>query len=125
MMGCNFYRPLPAGENKYFAAAASKPIDAIFAQAKRLPFVLVTGEHDPNQPQTKANYQAFGKDRFTRLSYIEVPGVGHNMPDATWFEKGLRDLDNFAASAPPTTHPATRPTARPILRRVTPRTAGS
>jgi hypothetical protein len=112
MMGCNFYRLLPAGENKYFQASASRPIDAIFTQAKRLPFVLVAGEHDPNQPQTKANYEAFGKDRFVRLSYIEVPGVGHNMPDAQWFDKGLKDLDNFAAAATPTTRPATRPATR-------------
>jgi predicted esterase len=107
MMGCNFYRPLPAGGNKVFPASAGKPIDALFAQAKRLPFVLVTGERDPNQPQTKANHGAFLRDRFTHVTYIEVPGIGHDMPDAQWLEQGLADLDAAVAAAP-----ATRPTTR-------------
>jgi predicted esterase len=111
MMGCNFYRQLPAGDNKLFPASAGKPIDTLFAQAKRLPFVLVTSERDPNRPQTKANHDAFLKDRFTHVTYIEVPGIGHNMPDAQWLEQGLADLD-AAVAAGPATRPATRPTTR-------------
>jgi len=112
MMGCNFYRPLPAGENKFFQASAAKPIDSLFAQAKRRPIVLVTGERDGNQPQTKANYEAFKKDRFAHVTYIEVPQIGHNMPDPQWLEKALVDLDAAVIAASAATRPTTRPATR-------------
>ena len=112
MMGCNFYRPLPAGGNKFFQAGAARPIDSLFAQAKRRPIVLVTGERDANQPQTKANYEAFKKDRFEHVAYIEVPQIGHNMPDPQWLEKAIVDLDAAVMAASATTRPTTRPTTR-------------
>jgi poly(3-hydroxybutyrate) depolymerase len=109
MMGSNFYRQLPAGEGKAYRATAGRPIEPLFTQAKRLPICLFTGERDPNQPQTKANFEGFKRDRFQHVSYIEVPGVGHNMPGAEWFAKALDDVDAVAAHA---TDPATRPTTR-------------
>ena len=112
MMGCNFYRPLPAGENKFFQAGAARPIDSIFAQAKRRPIVLLTGERDGNQPQTKANYEAFKKDRFAHVTYIEVPQIGHNMPDPQWLEKAVVDLDGAVDAANASTRPTSRPTSR-------------
>jgi dienelactone hydrolase len=93
MMGSNFYRRLPAGDGKLFQAGAAKPIDMVFAKARQRPIVLFTGERDGNQPQTKANYEAMQKDRFAHVSYIEVPGIAHDMPDAQWVEKALSDLD--------------------------------
>jgi len=108
MMGCNFYRNLPAGDGKYFRGGASKPIEPIFAKTKSLPMVLVTGETDANRPQTKANFEAFQKDRFRNVSYIEVPGIGHDMPEAKWFDKALSDLDVAAATTRPSTTPARR-----------------
>jgi predicted esterase len=109
MMGSNFYRQLPAGEGKAYRATAGRPIEPLFTQAKRLPICLFTGERDPNQPQTKANFEGFKRDRFQHVSYIEVPGVGHNMPGAEWFTKALDDVDAVAAHA---TDPTTRPTTR-------------
>ena len=108
MMGSNFYRHLPAGDGKLFQAGASKPIDVLFAKAKQRPIVLFTGERDGNQPQTKANYEAMQKDRFAHVSYIEVPGIAHNMPNAQWVEKALTDLD----AAVVVSAAATKPTAR-------------
>jgi predicted esterase len=112
MMGSNFYRHLPAGDGKLFQAGASKPIDVLFAKAKQRPIVLFTGERDGNQPQTKSNYEAMQKDRFAHVSYIEVPGVGHNMPGADWFEKALTDLDVAVAASAAATRPATKPITR-------------
>jgi predicted esterase len=109
MMGSNFYRQLPAGEGKAYRATAGRPIEPLFAQAKRLPICLFTGERDPNQPQTKANFEGFKHDRFQHVTYIEVPGVGHNMPGAEWFAKALDDVDGVASHA---TDPTTRPTTR-------------
>jgi predicted esterase len=116
MMGSNFYRQLPAGEGKAYRATAGRPIEPYFTHAKRLPICLFTGERDPNQPQTKANFEAFKQDRFQHMTYIEVPGVGHNMPGAEWFEKALNDVDAVATNAAdPTTRPTTRraPTRAP------------
>jgi hypothetical protein len=28
------------------------------------------------------------------MTYIEVPGVGHNMPGAEWFDKALTDVEH-------------------------------
>jgi predicted esterase len=111
MMGVNFYRPLPAGgDNKYFRPGAARPIDPILNQARRVPMVLMTGERDMNQPQTKATFEALQKDRFAQVSYIEVPGIGHDMPAVEWLDKALVTLDAAATAA--TTRPTTAPRRR-------------
>jgi poly(3-hydroxybutyrate) depolymerase len=115
MMGSNFYRPLPAGDGKFFQAGAARPIDRVLVQAKQRPMVLLTGERDGNRAQTKANFEAMQKERFTRVGYVEVPAIGHDMPTAEWVDKALTQLDAAAAEAAadnlkkrPTTVPATR-----------------
>jgi hypothetical protein len=64
-------------------------------------------------------YNGFKRDGFEHITYFQVPGMGHQAPDAEWFEKGLAALDEPIATAPvaggarrPVT-PATRPSARP------------
>ena len=117
MMGCNFYRQLPAGDGKAFRATAAKPIAPLFTLAKKLPLVLVTSERDANQPQTKANFEAFKKDGFRHVSYIEVPGIGHTLPTVDWFENGLAQLDEAAAATAKGAKKPTKPTTRTLPNR--------
>ena len=117
MIGSNMYKQLPSTEQqgKFFAKAFSAPPAQYFTLAKKQSrHVLLTGDTDGNREQTKVNYDAMVKDGFTHATYFQVPGMGHQTPDAEWFEKGVIELDKFLppAAATPST-PTTRPTRAP------------
>jgi hypothetical protein len=61
-----------------------------------LVLVVLTGQNDPNREQTKVNAEAFRKDGFQHLCYIEVPAMGHQPPDGEWFDKGIEALEPAA-----------------------------
>ena len=53
-------------------------------------YVLMTGEHDGNRHQTKTFfYRGYKRAGFRYAHYFEVPGKGHALPDAVWFEKAI------------------------------------
>jgi predicted DNA-binding protein len=83
------------------------PLDQI---KKEVRLVLMDGEGDPQcRPgAARVNCEAFLLDGFERVSYIEVPRLGHRPPDGTWFGKGL-----VALESKPKTPPTTRPTKEP------------
>jgi predicted esterase len=85
-------------------------MDSIKADAR---IVLVKGQNDTQwTPQEgRCDHDALLLDGFTRASYLEVPGLGHNHPNAAWFEKGVAALE-AKPRAPPTTRPTTQP--RPL-----------
>lgn len=57
-------------------------------------WALLAGETDYNMPQMRAHFeQGFERDEFEHAHYLEVPGMGHAMPDKEWFEKALVLLD--------------------------------
>lgn len=57
-------------------------------------WVLLAGEKDFNMPEMRAHYeQGFKPDGFEHAHYLEVPGMGHEYPDAEWFDKALALLD--------------------------------
>jgi hypothetical protein len=100
IIGCNFYRRITVA-----AATATKGTEFYEASFKRPPaklwdlvtkerrHVYLTGDNDPNRLQTELNYKAAKKDGFKHITYIQVPGMGHQSPDAEWFEKGIVALD--------------------------------
>jgi hypothetical protein len=51
-----------------------------------------------NRDQTKATRRAYQAEGFKHTTYLEVPGMGHDLPDAEWFEKALRFLDGQPAT---------------------------
>jgi hypothetical protein len=83
------------------------PLDRIKKDVK---LVLMDGGGDPQcRPGAgKAASEAFLLDGFQRVSFLEVPKLGHRPPDSAWFEKGL-----VALEAKPKTPPATQPTKDP------------
>ena len=112
MIGCDYFRDIPADEpNRFWQRIYRPPPAKLLDRAKRHSrHVLLTGEHDGNRPQTKGNYErGFRKDGFEFVTYLEVPGMGHELPDAEWFEKGIAFLDERPAVAP---RPASQPAAQ-------------
>jgi len=112
IIGCNFYRDLPAADNpgQFWPRSFTLPSGKLETDVKRFRrFVLLTGETDINGPQMKACFEAYKKDGFQNVAFFEVPKMGHDMPNAEWFEKGLLALIEPVAGKKPTTQPATPP----------------
>jgi hypothetical protein len=97
VVGCNYYRnlPLPDQPKKLYPGFWNNPDPKVLDQAKKDGrYVLLTGSNDFNRQNTKVVYdEGYAKDGFAHATYIEVPDMGHSMPPAEWFEKGLEFLD--------------------------------
>jgi hypothetical protein len=96
IIGCDYFREIPTGEpNKIWPRSYVQPSSRLFGFARqRSRHVLLTGDQDMNQPQTKANYElGFKRDGFEHVDYIQVPGMGHRSPPAEWFDKAMQFLD--------------------------------
>jgi len=110
MIGCNFYREMTApntGGKVWHRGYAPPPADILIQAKKNVSHVLLTGQTDGNREQTKVYYElGFKRDGFQRVTYIEVPGMGHQPPNAEWFEKALKAME--APPASPQTRPAKR-----------------
>jgi hypothetical protein len=52
-------------------------------------------------------------DGYRRVTNIDIPGVGHTLPNASWFERAVKALDAPPAKPAPTTAPTTRPDPGP------------
>jgi predicted esterase len=88
------------------------PLDQI---KKEMRLVLIRGEDDTlyTLREGRGQYQGLLLDGFTRATYIEVPRVAHELPNASWFEKGIIALDQSKPKTPPTTSPTTQPNPLP------------
>ena len=110
IVGCNYFREMEAPNTggRVWHRGYAQPKAELFTQAKKnVSHVLLTGETDMNREQTKEYYEkGFKKDGFLHVTYIEVPGMGHQPPNAEWFEKGVMAMEDVksepvaAASAP-------------------------
>jgi hypothetical protein len=92
IIGCNYYREMTApntGGKVWHRGYAPPPADILAQAKKNVSHALLTGETDGNREQIKIYYEQFKKDGFLHVTYIEVPGMGHQPPNAEWFEKGL------------------------------------
>ena len=97
-MGVNFYTELPAADGQRFGLSYLPDDDVLEIAKTKCRFVLVTGEKDFNRINTHAaEVHGFRKEGFTRILCLEVPALGHAMPDASWLEKGLDFLDEGKA----------------------------
>lgn len=99
VVGCNFWKAVPAGDGKkIYPGFWRKPDVKLLKKARTTGrYVLLTGSEDFNRVNTECIYQGYVKDKFAHATYLEVPGMGHAMPDAMWFAKGLKALDETLA----------------------------
>ena len=65
------------------------PPERSLDRAKRQPFVVMTGENDYNREECRLTAEAHERDGFTNLHYIEIEGMGHEMPSPESFARGL------------------------------------
>jgi dienelactone hydrolase len=99
IIGINFYRrvevgPAANGGTEFYPQGLKAPPGKLAqVMKKERRFVLLTGDNDMNQKETKLYAEAMKKDGFRYMTYIQVPGMGHQPPNAEWFEKGIVALD--------------------------------
>lgn len=97
IVGCDFYKrtPVPNDPPKVYIERYAMPIGKILAKAVRdNRYVLLTGTNDFNRDETQSIYEnGFQKEHFAHVTYLEVPDMGHELPPADWFEKGIDALD--------------------------------
>jgi hypothetical protein len=92
-MGVNFYTDVVGYDGKKYGISYL-PDDEVLEIAKKRRYVLFTAEKDFNRPNTlAAAEQGFKKEGFPNVLTLEVPGIGHAMPDGKWLAKGLDFLD--------------------------------
>jgi hypothetical protein len=102
IMGVNFYTDLPSADGKKLFPPQFIPDPEILEIAKRsTAFVLVTGEKDFNRAETRiVSELGFKKEGFNACNFMEIPGVGHVMPEAQWLEQALELLKRRPSDAP-------------------------
>lgn len=96
MIGCEYGRNIPNPKNPGFQFLANFPMPprALLDKARtQNRYVILTGEKDYLHDHCYAVSQAYKADKFSWISFFDVPGMGHTRPDAAWFEKGLLALD--------------------------------
>jgi predicted esterase len=93
-MGVNFFFPTQGKDGTFYEARyIPHPELATLAQNESR-IVLVTGDKDFNQDNTKAIYeQGFQGNGFKNVKLFDIPGQGHGAPAREWLEKALTFLD--------------------------------
>jgi hypothetical protein len=99
MIGTCHYRDVPTGEPGHlWPRGFNVPEPKLLTDSKqRNRHVFFTGEKDMNRKPTLGMYAAYKGDRFQHLTLLDAPGMGHEMPSAEWFEKGVVALDEIPA----------------------------
>jgi predicted esterase len=76
------------------AGFARPPLDLFDRARKNNRYVLITGEKDMNRDPTKDTYEkGFKVDHFAHVEYVEVPGMGHTIPNVDVIEHAIQSLD--------------------------------
>jgi len=114
--GCSYYRKMISLEQggSTWTPEFLMPPKNVLAQSKTCRHVFLTGSQDINREQTQVYANAYKRDGFKHITYIEVPGMGHGPPEADWFEKGLLALDASPGTPSSTTRPASPPKKTPL-----------
>jgi predicted esterase len=95
IIGANYWESMAVpGENSYFRVGSPRPQPAILRKAKIFGrYVLITGDTDGNRLQMHTYYEKGFSKCLNNVLYIQVPGMGHEVPPAEEFEKALEYVD--------------------------------
>ena len=95
--GMDFYKPVadPVDAKKEFRPTFVKPEGDLLTKARtESRHVVMVGQEDFNRPSSKAIFDVMSKqERFTRTTYVEMPGKAHEPADTETLEKALDTLD--------------------------------
>ncbi len=103
-VGCDFFRDTPtiADPSRFYRGFWRKPDPKLLTRAKTNGrYVLLTGSEDMNRDNTQSVYEGYKKLGFKNATYIEVPNMGHTVPNLEWFEKGIELLDQRRPATQP------------------------
>lgn len=100
IIGVDYFTRLPHPDTRtnylaFWGAAFNPPLPHILKRAKRDGrYVLLTGESDGNRLQTLTTFKyGYERAKFEHVTYLEVPGMGHELPPPDWFAKGIEAMD--------------------------------
>lgn len=66
-----------------------EPSPEILRRAKEHPLVIMTGTGDFNREECRLTAEAYRKDGFTEVHFLDIEGMGHEMPSVEAFGRGL------------------------------------
>ena len=101
VIGCNYMKNLATSGNKFAPGFWTKPDPRILEMAHKRRFAMITGSEDFNKPGTERVFKGYKNDGFQFVTFLEQPGLGHRLPDAQWYEKGILALDQPLVEAAP------------------------
>lgn len=69
-----------------------EPSAEVLERAREQPLVIMTGTGDYNREECRLAAEAYEEDEFTNVHFLEIQGMGHEMPSAGDFARGLDRL---------------------------------
>lgn len=94
--GADFFGPvlLDDGSGRVFAPPFPPPERALQAGVReRGRYVLLTGSRDFNRDEMRAIFRGYQQAGIRGAALLEVPGLGHALPNAAWFERAVTAVD--------------------------------
>ena len=96
IIGASCWEPVlnPNVRGKYWPATLHKPQPRYLVVARREGrYVMLTGTNDFNRLEMLTYYHRVYKRTLKNVLYLEVPGMGHDIPPPDWFERAIEYLD--------------------------------
>ncbi len=96
IIGANYWLSMavPGKTNSRWAPGFTRPHQENLVRAKKFGrYVLLTGDTDGNRLQMHTYYEQGYSKWLDHVLYIQVPGMGHELPPAEEFDKALDYLD--------------------------------
>jgi hypothetical protein len=96
IIGADYWEDMAVpGKNSIWRAACMRPQPKFLLRAKKFGrYVLLTGDTDVNRLQMHTYYEKGYRKWLKNVLYIQVPGIGHEIPPAEELDKALEYLDN-------------------------------
>jgi hypothetical protein len=90
--GADYFREVrSSSERSIWPARFGRPL--LLSEAKQRGVVLVTGSNDFNLGHVTAVFEALQSDGFEHARLLELPGLGHALPDGSGFARALALLE--------------------------------
>jgi predicted esterase len=95
VIGANYWESMSApDQNGSWRAGSPRPLPGNLLRAKKFGrYVLLTGDKDGNRLQMHTYYEKGFSKCLDHVLYIQVPGMGHEVPPAEEFDKALEYVD--------------------------------
>ncbi len=97
IIGANYWSSMSKPSNPVTAGPPrlKKPFPNILNwAANHGRYVLLTGDYDANREEMYTYYRRSYSKILKNVIYLQVPNMGHEAPDISWFERALKFLDD-------------------------------